>query len=305
MADYSVFEAGLARWLRAVWAGREKIKKSANEITRTEGAYCVYDLYNNPIASGTDTPQWRAFVKKMGVLKSSFNVSVYPQNRERVWKPNDFYHFGPEMLAAGQGEWRVYAHVKSPRGANWEEPATYLLKLMLGRGGEVAKFKVAGPGMAADRGDQIVVWTNSDRACEVVLKGLSAMAAHFDGRVPPSVCTVLPGLGWAKEPSDRHASPAIDEAMDGTRHSFGSYLAAIIFMGLEQSWDGTEDHFVYEVEQFFLNVGVDPLRPHLLRTMSWDDILGLAGLANRRLVVTAPPLPALAVPRTNTQLVPL
>jgi len=301
MADYSVFEKGLARWLKAVWAKRASIKSSANSDGRTEGAWCVYDCYNNPLSSADDTKEWRDFYQQLVKLNKEFRVNIAAQEGKMV--PNDFFHFGPAALAKGQGEWRVYAHVKTPRNDHWVEPATFLLKQMNAGGSGIAKFKVVGPGMAPDRGDQIVVWTNSDLACKAVLEGFTKMAGHFDGKVPPSVSTVVAGVGWAKEPNSDHASPAIDEVWGSPQHSFGSYLSGIIYMALEQSWDNDEDRYVYEVEQFFLNVGVNPQQPHLLRTMSWDDIMNLAGLAN--LSLAGKSIPPLASGKDSTQLVPI
>jgi len=301
MADYSAFEKGLARWLKAVWANRASIKSSVNSKGRTEGAWCVYDCYNNPASSADEGSRWRKFLKLLVEIETTFSVEGRPQDGDTV--PNDFYHFGPASLPPGQGEWRVYAHVKAPRNDHWYEPACLLLKLMASGGSGIAKFKVAGPGMAPDRGDQIVVWTNSEQACKKVLEALSRMAEHFDGNVPPSVATVVAGLGWAKEPSGAHSSPAINEVWGTAGHSFGSYLSAIIYMALEQSWNGTEDNYVEEVEEFFLNVGVNPMKPHLLRTMSWDDIVRLAQQANRSLSGTV--IPSLASGKDSTKVVPI
>jgi hypothetical protein len=155
-----------------------------------------------------------------------------------------------------------------------------------GESREVEKFKVAGPGMSPKRGDQIVAWVNSEAAKDALLKKLQTFS-NFDGTPPPGTKLVSAGLGWSKEPtSEDNGSPAVDEVWGTGSHSFGSYLAGVIYMALEQSWNKTEDKYVEELKEFFLNVGIDPAKPELLRTISWDQLKQMAGVANAKVVIS-------------------
>jgi hypothetical protein len=302
MADYSKFDRGLARWLKDVWAKRRKIKNGVNDEGRTEGAWLIYDLYNDPNIQKEDTKKWRTFQKAVKSLSKQYGVPVQPQGDE--WKASEFYHFGPDRLPDGSGNWRVYCHIKSPQHKNWSPPATYVLKRMQASDTRIAKFKIAGPQMSKKRHDSMVIWVNSEADALSLINDLKTrFADNFTGSPPPSVKQVATGLGWAKEPSEDHSSPGVDEVWGTDNHSFGSYLAGVILMALEQSWDLKEKDYVEEVRQFFLNVGINPMNPHQLRTMSWEDVKLLAGVANRRLSGTV--IPSLAQSKDSTNVFPM
>lgn len=304
MADYTAFEPGLAEWLRLVWGARAQIKAGANQWGREEGAGRVYDLYNDPAQDTRATQEWRDFVAILNYFYRKFGLDFWPQDGD--WVPHEFYHCSVAPLTPDQGHWRIYGNLASPRNDAMQAPVDLLMTLLVDGGHGVAKFKVAGPGMSTARGDQLVVWMNSEAACTNLLNTLAGYHGCFAGNVPFSVATVAPGLGWAKEPvRGATMSPAIDEVNNADKHSFGSYLAAIIYMGLEQSWDDDEQSYVDEVEEFLLNVGVQPRSPHLLRTLSWVDIRLLAHQANLRLTPLQRVLPPLAVAVDPTHPVPM
>lgn len=292
MADYSAFSPEIRPWLQKVWKEKGQIeqvvrtydKKRGLQAGRAEGAGQVYDRYNDPAVNKQETLEFREFMGDAIGLSDSYNIVLAPQGGE--WAPHNFYHFG-ENPRAGKGLWRVYAHVKSPRSKNWMPTAEYCLTLMRkGEERDVEKFKVAGPGMSDNRGDQIVIWVNSEAAKDSMLKQLQTFS-NFDGNPPPGIKQISPGLGWGKEPTAQdNASPAVDEVSGTSNHSFGSYLSGVIYMALEQSWKKTEDSYVEELTEFFLNVGIDPAKPHLLRTISWDELKQMAGVTNAKVVTS-------------------
>ena len=287
MADYSAFDNGIVPWLQKVWTKRRTIEQGVRTTGRDEGAWLVYDCYNDPAADPGETDAWTLFREDVRRLTGEYGIGCGPQ-RGGKWLPDDFYHFG-DNPRQGKGLWRVYAHVKEPRTYNWTPAAVYCLHVMKSLKLEVIeKFKVAGPGMSKDRGDQIVIWVNSEDAKNSTLESLKqTCAGNFDGSVPPGVKQVVPGLGWSKEPTAAdHGSPAVDEVYGTSRHSFGSFLAGVIYMALEQSWSKTEDDYVKELKAFFLNVGIDPANPHVLRSISWEELKHLAGVGNGNIVRT-------------------
>lgn len=303
MANYSAFDPGIIPWLRTVWKDRVQIEEGVRDLGRDEGAWQVYDRYNDPAKDTTLTKEWKKFRKDVKRLTGEYGITCGPQTGK--WTPDDFYHFGNNPRP-GKGLWRVYAHVKEPRAYNWTPTAVYCLSMMKSLNlADVEKFKVAGPGMSKNRGDQIVIWLNSESAKDSILKALSRLASNFDGNVPPGVKQVQPGLGWGVEPtSEDHGSPAVDEVYGTRNHSFGSYLAGVIYMALEQSWHNTEDRYVEELVEFFLNVGINPAKPNLLRTISWDQLKHMAKLSNAK-VITSGIVKQTTVFTNQTQVFPL
>jgi len=318
MADYSSFDTAIVPWLKKVWQDKAQIEQavripesdaqtdaaaavlkgeSVQVVTagqkvltqlkrdsRKEGAWQVYDRYNDPTPAKENLEAWQSFLKHKGKLVSKYGISGDPQTRKEI--PNDFYHFGAGCRQ-GKGMWRIYVHITNRR-KNWIRVIDYCLSVMTKRRLEdIEKCKVAGPGLSKDRGDQVVIWVNSEAVKDSTLEALKKMSDCFGGSVPPGVKQVVPGLGWGVEPAEaEHGSPAIDEVWDGEGVSFGSYLAAVIYMALEQSWHKTEDGYVEELVQFFLNVGVDPKNPHLLRTYSWEQVKQMTQVSNAKLVTS-------------------
>lgn len=282
MADYSRFDAAIVPWLKTVWKDRAVIEKGVRDRSRQEGAWLIYDRYNDPTYLKERVGAWDSFKRHRDKLISKYGVRCGPQDGEEV--SNDFYHFG-NNCRPGKGMWRVYVHVTSRR-INWIPVIDYCLSVMTKKKLEdIEKCKVAGPCMSRDRGDQVVIWVNSEAAKDKTLEDLKKISDRFGGSVPPGVKQVIPGLGWGVEPSGAdHGSPAIDEVYEGQGVSFGSYLAAVIYMALEQSWHKSEEEYVEEQVQFFLNVGVDPKNPHLLRTYSWDQVKQMTQVSNAKLV---------------------
>ena len=285
MADYAAVDKGIVPWLQKVWTDRGKIEQGVRTAGRDEGAWLVYDRYNDPTEDPKETEAWTLFRRDSKRLSREYGIACNPQ-RGQGWVPNEFYHFGANPRP-GKGLWRIYAHVREPRAYNWTPAAVYCLHVMKALNLEVIeKFKVAGPGLSKDRGDQIVIWLNSEDAKNSTLASLAqSVAGNLDGSVPAGVKQVQAGLGWGKEPTAaEHGSPAVDEAYGTSNHSFGSFLAGVIYLALEQSWRKTEDQYVHELTEFFLNVGIDPANPHVLRTISWEELKHLAGVGNGNVV---------------------
>lgn len=279
MADYSAFDRGIVPWLQKVWNDRHTIKAGVLQDGRTDGAWLIYGHYNDPTVDPSDSEAWKLFRQDAKRLIREYGIGCGPQTGSVI--PHDFYHFGNNPRP-GKGLWRIYAHVREPRAYNWTPTAVYCLHMMKSLNLEVIeKFKVAGPGMSKDRGDQIVIWLNSEADKNTALESLKQTCANnYDGNVPPGVKQVAAGLGWSKEPAEDHSSPAVDEVWGDSQHSFGSFLAGVIYMALEQSWDRLEDDYVKELTEFFLNVGIEPSSPQLLRTVSWEELKLRAGVAN-------------------------
>jgi hypothetical protein len=285
MADYSAFDKGIIPWLQKVWTDRAAIEQGVRTIGRDEGAWLVYDRYNDPKEDKKETEAWTLFRQDAKRLSKEYGITCGPQKGD-PWRPNDFYHFGANPRP-GKGLWRIYAHVKEPRPYNWTPTAVYCLHMMKTMNLEVIeKFKVAGPGFSKDRGDQIVIWVNNEDAKNSTLASLAqSCAGNYDGQVPAGVKQVQAGLGWSKEPTAAdHGSPAVDELYGTDLHSFGSFLAGVIYLALEQSFRGSEENYVNELTEFFLNVGIDPANPHVLRTISWEELKHMAGVGNGNVV---------------------
>ena len=286
MADYSRFEARMVPWLRKVWTDRLMIKEEVMSTdqagARKEGAWQVYERYNDParFRLSDDHPAWKEFQLTLKTLTWFFGIE--PSDGRG---PDSFFHF---LNGIRQGSWRVYAHLAEPWAQNWKLVAEYCLRNMTHGRHDIVEFKVAGPGMSKKRGDQFVIYLADQLAMERALSELrSQIPQCFAGSVPPGVKQLVPGLGWSVEPvAEEHGSPAVNEVWNNETVSFGTYLSAVIYMALEQSWQKSEEDYVNELIEFFLNVGIDPANPHLLRTISWEQLKQMAAVSNARVVTS-------------------
>lgn len=285
MADYSRFDPAIVPWLKEVWKLRKDIKLDAETISRKMGAIRVYWLYSGPDAEGTMNSSEQDFLDFQGELRALVWFFHIPFTWVGKLAPDAFFHFLTPGGSAGSR--RIYARVKPPRDKNWTEVARFCLRNMTHGRKDITEFKVAGPAAASTRPDQIVIYLEDQKAVETVIEEMQVkMPGWFEGSLPPGVKCVTSGLGWSAEPTaNEHGSPAVDEIWKGETLSFGSYLAAVIYMALEQSWAGNDENkFVEELITFFLNVGVDPARPHLLRTISWTELKQMAAVSNAKIV---------------------
>jgi hypothetical protein len=286
MADYSRFDVSIVPWLQRVWADRDLIRhevllEAVPTDARKEGAWQVYERYSDPtrIKLRSGNPDWEKFQMTLNTLKWFFGIP---------WTggpdADSFFHF---LRGIRQGYWRVYAHLADPWADNWELVAKYCLRNMTHGHNDIVEFKVAGPGIKR-RSDQIVIYLVNEPAMERAINDLrSQMPQCFAGSVPPGVKQVVPGLGWSKEPLEaEHGSPAVNEIWNNQTLSFGSYLSAVIYMALEQSWQKTEADYVHELIEFFLNVGIDPANPQLLRTFSWEQLKQFAQVSNAKIATS-------------------
>ncbi len=120
----------------------------------------------------------------------------------------------------------------------------------------------------------MVIWLKDDKSMDSMLQSLKAdplMACRFSGSVPPGVKQVAPGLGYSAEPDILDRSPAIEEVYRRKTVSFGEYLAGVIYLALEQSWNGNENDYVDKLFDLFLHLRIDPKHPHLLRSISEEE----------------------------------
>jgi hypothetical protein len=302
MADYSRFDPAIVPWLKQVWKDRQEIKEDAETISRRMGAETVYALYSAGTMNGSDS-SFLDFQGELKVLEWFFHISSTCPDESP--DPDSFFHFVDPSYRAGSR--RIYARVTEPWNKNWTEVARFCLRNMTHGRKDITEFKVAGPRAARTRRDQIVIYLDNQKAVETVIEEMQVkMPGWFEGSLPPGVKCVISGLGWSAEPTPaEHRSPAVDEIWKGRPLSFGSYLAAVIYMALEQSWTGDDENkFVEELITFFLNVGVDPAKPHLLRTISWTELKQLAAVSNAQ-IVTARIAPTTTVLIDQTSPLPL
>ena len=306
MADYTPFMTTLAGWIQSVWKSRATIKAASEETANcyvndglklgdasarfrfadyrdTEGAGQIYDLYNDPEIVKVGNGEFKTFLTGCNKIIQQFGLFCNPQGGKAV--ANDFYHFQPANY--GGIDYRVYAHAKAPYSEHCIQLARAVALMMRVEPG-IQKFKIAGPGFTTARGDGLVVYISNEKTKDRVLKILAAnKTAHFAGSLSPAVKTVCDGLGWAKEPP----SPTKDHPLKThpeKSYSFGSYLAALIFVALKRTYyvsmSTKEDAFVAEVLKVFEAGNVDPQNPHK-PCGSKQELQQLKQLANARIIV--------------------
>ena len=285
MADYSPFDATVIPWLTKVWENKTLIEDEVNtcepkDESRKQGAWLIYGYYNDPFGRKMNSgdPELNEFHLKLRCLQWFFGVPFWPAGEIRS---NDFFHF----QGRGTGPYRAYVNVAKPRSDHWEEIARYCLRNMTHGSKDIVEFKVAGPGFST-RTDQIVIYLASLAGLQRTLDELQVRCpGSIGGDLPPGVKHVAPGLGWSAEPSkEEHGSAKIDEIWVGETHSFGSYLSAVILMALEQSWHNTEDTYVTKLLENFQMLGIDPAKPHLLRSLTPEQMKHMAAVDNAKVV---------------------
>jgi HopA1 effector protein family len=279
MADYSRFEPSLSSWLQKVWASRAEIKQDvmlyADEpelarFARKSGANAVYDLYNTSAKVNVDDDDWKRFQARLKVLEDHYHI---PYRTSHGFVKDSWFSFAVDP--SEQGSWRIYLRFKDPI-SKWVRVALYCLNNVCAhRIKGIVEFKVAGPGLSKERGDHMVIYLKDRKSVDSTLEFLKTdpeMSGLFSGNVPAGVKQVAPGLGFSAEIVPRlDDSPAINEVWNNEPLSFGSYLAGVIYMALEQSWDKTEDHYVDELLKYFLQLRIDPRHPHLLRSIPEEE----------------------------------
>lgn len=287
MADYSQFDPALASWLQKVWKERVSIqremisqwvliaklkKEEGNEgfdpaaSARKMGADEIYGFYNPGTDDKPGNEGWAMFELMLDLLKRRHGIEWETSNG---WISDSWFAVKREF---GNHKWRIYLRFVEPL-TGWGRVAQYCLQDMDRKG--VVEFKVAGPGISKQRGDHMVIWLKDDKSIDSMLQSLKAdrlMACRFSGSVPPGVKQVAPGLGYSAEPdSVQDPSPLIEKLYKRNCVSFGEYLAGVIFLALEQSWNGNENDYVEKLLDMFLHLRIDPKQPHLLRNISEEE----------------------------------
>jgi hypothetical protein len=288
-ANYTDFNASLRQWLRQVWQRRRNILFGAKTEGRMEGADLIYDLYNDP-AKNNKVAGFQDFLQAAVALvndNSDLLEKCYPQDGEVI--PADFYHFEPfgYAMLRPRNRLRVYVHT-----AGWQASLAVcqvVVDAMRGPEG-VTKFKIAGPGFSANRGDSVVVWLTNQLAVDYLIAQLKRSAGLFSGSVPPGVKEVVPGLGWSEEPPETVAGAPLTDLYQLSVHSFGSYLAGLMFFALEQTSmasfrddDAGYREFLGRLVAIFRDADVDPMECHRLRQPK--ELEHMRAVANHTLVL--------------------
>jgi hypothetical protein len=145
--------------------------------------------------------------------------------------------FGPEL-------WTDFFHVFSStrenvrtrayvHATNW--PAGLeIMKVIVGQYSSIAgivEAKVCGPG--SQRVDTIVAYFSDGASRDALIKVLAKTAANrpalFTDSLPPLVKREAPGIGSSDEP------PEIEIRQGLSRHSFGSFYSALIWVALKST----------------------------------------------------------------------
>ena len=283
------FNPTLRPWLRRVWQDRSIILTGAQQNGREEGSWLVYDRYNDP-AETAHTADFADFMRAMNTLWDDHDdviESLTSQKRDIV--PNTFYHFNCHNYDALQhlSTKRIYA-----RTSGWQnsvQVARLVLAEMRATEG-VQKFKIKGPGLSEDRCDSVVIWLTSELAVLHLLMVLKRQPGLYSGSVPPGVKQVIAGLGWAEEPPETGAGDQLTVLWNSRTHSYGSYLAGLIFFALEQtSKTGILDdqhgyrEFLGRTLLYFGTANVSPTDCHRLRRR--NELEHMRAVTNHRLVM--------------------
>src|SRR5262245_1029926 len=122
------------------------------------------------------------------------------------------------------------------------------------------KLKVTGPEMSANRHDNVVIWLTGQDAVQRFLPhlGKDDFTQHYGNSTPPGTKQVRAGLAWANEPPETANGAPLSTLWGSIQHSFGSYLAGCIYIGLEKAWDKKEPEYLDAVLKMFEMANVDP-----------------------------------------------
>lgn len=264
MADYDSFQPNLRPWLKAVWKGRSGIAAGVRKKGRTEGAWLVYDLYNDP--HNQTSNHFKLFLECISEFQDEYAVSVFPQGGKVV--DTDFYHMEPDGYDESKSKSRIYVSTKGQSKGDdtfmsqWANALCIAYKVLELRSTVTGfqKLKVTGPAMSANRHDNVVIWLTGQPAVEAFLVHMRTdeISQHFGNSTPPGTKQVMPGLAWANEPPTTSPSHKLSTLWGSVQHSFGSYLAGCIFLGLERTWNKTESDFLDAVLKMFEMANVDP-----------------------------------------------
>jgi len=265
MAGYAAFQANLKPWIEGVWKTKIHIMQGVREKGRKEGAWRVYDLYNDPATQTAS--HFQLFKECIVEFKDEYKLTVAPQKGK--WVENDFYHMEPAGYDPQKDKSRIYVNVKGQskgddtfmsQWANALCVAYKALDLSATLTG-FQKLKVSGPGLSPKRHDNVVIWLTGQQAVEAYLLKMrdENFTRHFGATTPPGTKQVMPGLAWANEPPETAKGHKLSTLWEEVQHSFGSYLAGCIFLGLEQSHEKTEPVFLDAVLAMFKMAGVDPM----------------------------------------------
>lgn len=278
MATLSDFTPALRPWLQAVWNNAAIVLGSAKKKGHTEGAWLVYDLYNPP--GSVKVPDLAAdlFRFRLDQYRRIYNeIKIASQNGKNAL--DDFYHFDRKAKTY-EPYFRIYARTKKPAHDNAIGLANQVLLLMRSYDG-ITKFKIAGPGMPEERADSMVIWLPHQIAVSYVLMHMKKepFARYYkqeDHCTPYGTKQVKPGLAWAGEPprtssNPQHGTYNLTAVWRRDNHSFGSYVAGAIYLGLlmitndfKLARERTINDFLASVLQQFRAATVDANAPHKL-----------------------------------------
>jgi hypothetical protein len=281
MANYTDFQPALAGWLKKVWDQRKHIKSGAAQLGHAEGAWRVYDLYNDPGKVATDA--FEEFKRCIAEFEDEYDVQIKSQTGQDI--PDDFYHMEPPDYDSSKSNSRIYVKVVEPIWLHALLVALEVLELRKKHRG-FQKLKVAGPGMSPNRGDSVVVWLTDDVAVRAFLLDMVGedFLRHYGAETLPGIKRVRPGLGWADEPPKTDPDHPVTKVFKTTQHSFGSYLAGFIYLALNHTWSKSEGAYLDKVLSVFAFGKIDPKNPSNV-TMTSETLDFKEHLANTSIVL--------------------
>ena len=264
MADYDAFQLNLQPWLKAVWRDKGLISAGVQQKGRNEGAWMVYDLYNDPSSQASN--HFNLFKECVLEFQTEYEVTVKPQGSK--WVADDFYHMEPKGYDSRNTKSRIYVNTKGQSKGDdtfmsqWANALCVAYKVLELRSSVVGfqKLKVTGPEMSAARHDNVVIWLTGQEAVERFLPHLRGeeFSQHYGNSTPPGTKQVMPGLAWANEPPETAQGTPLTKLFGSVLHSFGSYLAGCIYLGLERTWAKKESEYLDAVLKMFEMAKVDP-----------------------------------------------
>jgi hypothetical protein len=235
------FGPELGRFLGSVWFWRATI----NLLDFNKGTDQIYRMYsgNSPDLS-YDPERLGKFINDL--LDLAGRYPIHPQVSPEALKPlrrlrtgelavygpalwNDFFHVMSTPDRTPDIRSRVYVHASS---ASTSIEIMKLFVRQFGVNGGLREVKTAGPG--SQRKDTIVAYFHNTKARNDLVTWLKQEAAGheswFADSLPPLVKKEARGIGTADEP------PAVEIfAGKGTRHSFGTFYSALIWVALRNT----------------------------------------------------------------------
>lgn len=260
------FGPELGSFLDKVWNLRSTINLGSYDVgsgqiygmysgTAPDRSYNVHKL--STFVDQLKTVAWncdiscQALGRTLGDL-SKAETSVYGQT---LW--NDFFHVFSTSRASVRS--RLYVHA-----TNWSA-GLEIMKVIIGQYSSnwgISEAKICGPG--SQRVDTIVAYLSDDASRNTLKTALMNTAKSrpslFADSLPPLIKREAAGIGSSDEP------PEIEIAKGKTRHSFGSFYSALVWVALKETPQVATpkadprhmlDNMLYSLKL----LGVDPRNP--------------------------------------------